>query len=201
MEFGTLRENLEQMGYTVSEFSDKEEACQYLCGMIEGKTIGFGGSVTLQQMGLFEKLSGKNQVFWHWAPPEGMTADDARRCAITADLYFSSVNGISQTGEIVNIDGNSNRVAGTLYGHEKVFFVVGENKIAENLEQAVWRARNIASPLNAKRLKVQTPCAEKGDKCYNCNSPGRICRAFSVLWKKPSACAYEVILIHEELGY
>ena len=201
MDFSVLRANLEKMGYAVSEFANKEEAAAYLSETIEGRTIGFGGSVTLQEMGLYDILSEKNQVYWHWRPAEGQTGKDAIRNAITADLYFSSVNGISQAGEIVNIDGNNNRIAGMLYGHEKVYFIVGENKVAEDLDKALYRARNIASPLNAKRLNVQTPCAKKGDKCYNCDSPDRICCGLSILWKKPRGCAYEVVLIHEALGY
>ena len=201
MDFSVLHENLEKMGYTVHEFETKEAAAEYLCSTIEGKTIGFGGSMTLKEMGLFEKLSEKNKVYWHWMPEEGKTGADAIRSAMTADLYFSSVNGISQKGEIVNIDGNSNRIAGTLYGHEKDYFVVGKNKVAENLEQAIYRARNTASPLNAKRLNANTPCAKEGNKCYDCNSPGRICRELSILWKKSNGCDYEVILVQEDLGY
>ena len=73
--------------------------------------------------------------------------------------------------------------------------------IASDLERAIYRARNIASPLNAKRLNRKTPCAVKGDKCYDCNSPERICRNLSVLWRKPTGADYEVILIKEELGF
>ena len=71
----------------------------------------------------------------------------------------------------------------------------------KNYEEALDRARNIAAPLNAQRLGVKTPCAVRGDKCYDCKSPQRICRNFSVLWRKPTGCEYEVILIHEKLGY
>ena len=121
--------------------------------------------------------------------------------AVTADVYFSSVNAVSEQGEIVNIDGNCNRIAGTLYGHKKVYFVIGENKIAPDFTQALFRARNTAAPLNAKRLNADTPCAKEGNRCYNCSSPGRICRDLSVFWKKPTGCEYEIILIHEALGY
>ena len=75
------------------------------------------------------------------------------------------------------------------------------NKIAPSLDEAIYRARNIAAPLNAKRLNKKTPCALKADRCYDCNSPERICRALSVLWEKPSGAEYEIILVNEELGY
>lgn len=75
------------------------------------------------------------------------------------------------------------------------------NKLAPDYDSALYRARNIASPLNAKRLNKKTPCAVKGDRCYNCSSPERICRGLSVLWEKPVTGEFEVILINEELGY
>ena len=117
------------------------------------------------------------------------------------DVYISSVNGVAESGEIINIDGNGNRVAGIMYGHKKVYLLISENKVAKDYESALFRARNIAAPLNAVRLGKKTPCAVKGDRCYNCSSPDRICNELSVLWKKPYGCAYEVILIHDNLGY
>jgi hypothetical protein len=82
-----------------------------------------------------------------------------------------------------------------------VYFVIGENKIAKDYDSALYRARNIAAPLNARRLGVKTPCAVKADRCYNCNSPERICRGLSALWCKPMTGEFEVILVHEDLGY
>lgn len=92
-------------------------------------------------------------------------------------------------------------MAAIFYGHEKVYLVAGENKIAKDYDSALYRARNIAAPLNAKRLGMNTPCAKMGDRCYNCKSPERICRGLSVLWEKPIAGEIEVVLIHEELGF
>ena len=100
------------------------------------------------------------------------------------------------------IDGTGNRVAATLYGRKKVYFIIGVNKIAPDFESALWRARNIASPKNAQRIGVRTPCAVKGDKCYDCSSPDRGCRALVVLWEKPrNVEVMEVLLIDQELGY
>lgn len=108
---------------------------------------------------------------------------------------------MAETGEIINIDGNCNRVASIFYGHKKVYLVIGENKLEKDYDSALHRARNIASPLNAKRVGAKTPCAVKGDKCYDCKSPERICRGLSVLWGIPMTGEFEVILVHEELGY
>ena len=200
-DFTFLKNNLVSLGYKVSCFDTASAATEYLTNQICGQTVGFGGSVTLAEMGLYDALSKQNEVFWHNRIPKGKTADEMRRKAGEASVYISSVNGISEDGEIVNIDGNCNRIASIVYGHKKVYFVVGENKIEKDYESALYRARNIAAPMNARRLGLKTPCAEKADKCYNCKSPQRICRGLSVLWSKPSACEFEVVLIHEKLGY
>ena len=93
-------------------------------------------------------------------------------------------------------------MAATLTKHERLYFVVGENKIAPDLHRAIDRARNIASPLNAQRMHRKTPCAVKADRCYDCKSPERICRSLNILWEKPMQIgACELILIREKLGY
>ena len=193
-------ENLQKNGYQVSVFDTTKEAAAYLNEAIDGKSVGFGGSITLQDMGLYDMLAEHNQCYWHW-PKSGSAVPDVVKAAAEADVYLTSVNALSENGEMVNIDGTGNRVASTLYGHEKVYFVVGVNKIAEDLPAAIDRARNVASPLNAKRLGRNTPCAIKGDKCYDCNSPERICNGMVVHFKKMGSCAMEVVLVKEALGY
>jgi len=109
---------------------------------------------------------------------------------------------MAETGELVNIDGTGNRVAASLFGHQKVYFVIGTNKIEPTLEKAVWRARNVAAPINAKRFNADTPCAKKGDRCYDCSSPERICNALVIYLKKMNDIEdVEIILIDEELGF
>lgn len=193
MNLDKLVENLKNLEYIVKTFDTVEDANVYLVDAIKNTTVGFGGSMTLQEMGLYELLSKNNEVFWHWEKGELLKA-------AVADVYLSSVNGISEDGEIINIDGTGNRVAATLYGHKKVYFVLGTNKIAENYDKALDRARNIAAVKNAIRLKKNTPCTKTG-KCMNCKSPDRICRGLTVLWEKPKGMEYEVIIIKKELGY
>jgi len=193
-DFKKLTETLESLGYTVSSFATAAEAADYLDGAIDGVSVGIGGSITVKEMGLYPRLSAHNKVIWHW---EGAPYTDADH----TDVYISSVNGLAETGEIINIDGNCNRVTSAMYGHKKVYLVVGSNKIAPDYDSALWRARNIAAPLNAQRLNKNTPCAVKGDKCYNCKSPDRICRALTVLWCKPTPIEIEVVLVDEKLGY
>ena len=201
MNFEIIRKNLEDRGYKVSCFDTAKEAVDYMDIQINGKTVGFGGSMTLEEIGLYERLSIHNDVRWHQRIPDGKTSKEVRLAANAAEIYVSSVNGLAETGEIINIDGNCNRVAAIFYGHKKVYLVVGANKIAKDYGSALWRARNIASPLNAKRLGMKTPCAVKADRCYDCKSSDRICRGLSVLWSKPMTGEFELVLINEKLGY
>ncbi|MCI8876802.1 MAG: LUD domain-containing protein [Lachnospiraceae bacterium] len=201
MDFTTVEKNLNDRGFQVTIFENQEEAVKYLETQINGQTVGFGGSVTLEQMGLYEALQSHNQVFWHWRIPEGKTGQEVKQAAAAAKVYISSVNALAKTGEIINIDGNCNRVSSIFYGHEKVYLILGENKIEEDYERALYRARNTAAPRNAKRLRINTPCAQKGEKCYDCKSPDRICRGLSVLWEKPTSGEFEVILVCQDLGF
>lgn len=197
MDFTKVKENLQQAGYQVSCFATAKEAAAFLDKAIDGVTVGMGGSMTVQQMGLYELLASHNQVFWHWKTPGAQTLQQAQN----AKVYLSSVNALAQTGQIVNIDGTCNRISAMVYGHEMVYLVVGSNKLADDYESALYRARNVAAPKNARRLQKQTPCALGQEKCYDCNSPDRICKGLSVLWQKPSGIACHVILINEHLGY
>ena len=201
MDFKKIKAKLESLGYGVTCFDTAEAATDYLDEKIHDKTVGFGGSVTLEQMGLYDRLALNNEVFYHNRLPGGITKAEVCKRANSAQIYFTSVNGLAETGEIINIDGNGNRISSILFGHDTVYFVIGENKIAKTYEDAIWRARNIAAPKNAKRVKAKTPCAIKADKCLNCESPYRICRAMSVLWGAPLHGNFEIILIHEELGF
>lgn len=200
-DFMNLKYNLENKGYKVSVFATKEAAAEYLDSQIDGKIVGFGGSVTLQEMDLFRVLSIHNTVYWHDEKPENMTMMETRSAATKAEIYISSVNGISEQGEIVNIDNTGNRVAAISYGPSKIYLVIGANKVVKDYNTALLRARNIAAPLNAKRLHRKTPCAVNADRCYDCKSPERICRNLSVLWDKPTGAEYELILVDEDLGY
>lgn len=189
-----LRVNLEERGIACRCFTTAREAADYLDREIDGTTVGIGGSETVKAMGLYPRLSAHNQVFWHW---EGGRLTDAAR----AEVYLSSVNALAETGEIVNIDGNGNRIASTVYGHKRVYFVVGQNKLEPDFDRALWRARNVAAPRRAQAMGRKTPCAGKADRCYNCKSPDRICRGLMVLWGRPMMMEHmEVVLVGETLG-
>lgn len=202
MDIQTTIDALKKNRYSVSLFQTGEEAADYLDRQIDGKVVGFGDSATMSSMKLYERLSAHNEVH---DPNQSKDNDEfleiAEEC-LTTEIYLTSVNAMSQEGHLVNIDGTGNRIAGSLFGHKKVYFVVGTNKIEPTLEKAVWRARNIAAPKNAKRYNLKTPCAVKGDKCYDCASPDRICNALTIHLKKMNDVEdVEVILIDQDLGF
>ena len=201
MDFTKVKSALEARGFKVSAFPTAAEAARYLNGQIDGVSVSFGGSVTLEQMGLFESLGQHNEVLSHWHVPAGKDPAEIRAKAMTTEVYLTSANGLAETGEIVNIDGTGNRVSGMLFGHKKVYFVVGRDKLAPDYDGALWGARNIDAPKNAQRLGTRTPCAARGDRCYDCKSPQRICRGLVVLWEAMKGCETEVVLVDEELGY
>ncbi|HHU23347.1 MAG TPA: LUD domain-containing protein [Clostridiales bacterium] len=190
-------ENLEKRGFQVARFKTRQEAADYLVESIKGTTVGIGGSVTVEQLDVYDRLCENNTVFWQWRnhnPETIMSAAKAR-------VYITSANAVAETGEIINIDGRGNRVASTLHDKDAVYIVIGTNKIEESFDAAMWRAKNVAAPKNAQRLKKKTPCAVKGDKCYDCNSPERICRGLVVLWKRMLGVSkIEVVIVEEDLG-
>ena len=203
MDLQIVKENSEKKGFKVSVFSDAKEASDYLNKEINNTSVAFGGSMTLAEMGLFDTLKTHNEIWYHSNAEliEKYGREEIFKRAMGADVYISSVNGMSSDGVLINIDGNGNRIASTAFGHKKVYYVVGKNKIEDTFEKAMWRARNIAAPKNAQRLSRKTPCAIKGDKCYNCSSPERICRGILITETPMSAQETEILLVNENLGY
>ena len=191
----------EQNRYTVQWFDKIEDATEYLAAQIKGKSVGFGDSQTMMKMQLHEILEKENMVY---DPLPTKDNDEflavAKQC-LTSDIFLTSVNAATEEGILLNMDGTGNRIAGSLFGHEKVYFILGTNKLASNLDEAIWRVRNIAAPLNAKRLNLKTPCAIHGDKCYNCSSSDRICNGLIIHYKKMNDIEMEVIFIDDDLGY
>lgn len=198
MDLEALQKNLEDRGFVYQYYPTAQAAADALVGELHGKTIGIGGSMTMEALNIYDRLSADNQVYWHWRAPGAETLEQAQN----AQVYLSSVNGIAETGELINIDGTGNRVSASMSAKERVYFIAGVNKIAEDYDKALWRARNVASPRNARRIGTKTPCALKELKCYDCKSPERICRGLTVLWRKLNGvkeCV--VVIVGEELGY
>lgn len=192
------RKNLENRGFRVHRFASGAEAAEFLVQTLQGTSIGIGGSVTIDTLGVYDRLCESNEVFWHWKNH----APETRERAGKAETYLCSANGVSENGEIVNIDGYGNRVTGTIYGPQRVFLVVGRNKIGPDLNGAIDRARNIAAPLNARRLNRHTPCAVGEPRCHDCRSPEKICGVMTVFFMPPTSIKeFHVLLVNEDLGY
>ena len=203
MKLQQVAEHLKARGFQAYVFATGAEAADWLCKQLAGKTVGIGGSLSVQQLGLHTRLAENNTVYWHWLPEQveqhgGMNA--VRDLAATAEVYLTSANALSAQGQIINIDGAGNRIASTAYGHKQVYFLVGANKVAADFDAAMHRARNVAAPLNARRLGRQTPCAVGELKCHDCNSPQRICNGFLTLERPMSGTETFVLLVEEELG-
>lgn len=203
MDIEQVLANLRKNRFEASYFATKEEASTYLNSKIDGKVVGLGDSQTILALGLYESLSKHNEVHdvAHSPINAGKTFADYAKTTLLTDIFLCSANAVAATGEVVNMDGTGNRVAASLFGHEKVYYVVGINKICPDLDKAIWRVRNVAAPQNAKRKHKKTPCAIKGDKCYNCMSPERICNGLLIEFKKMSNMDMEVVIIGEELGF
>ena len=201
MDFEKVAEALRRKGYSVSYFENANSAAEYLDHEIDKRTVGFGDSATVASMALNERLRLHNTVYDPASCADNDSFVDIAKSCLTTEVFLTSVNAMSESGEMVNIDGTGNRIAGSLFGHEKVYFVVSSKKITATLEDAIQRARNIAAPENAKRLGLKTPCAIKGDRCYNCSSPERICNAMLIYFRKMDDIDAEVVLIDEPLGY
>ena len=132
---------------------------------------------------------------------EGMTEKEVLIKEMSTEVFIASANALAMTGEIVNIDGRGNRITSLIYGHDKVYYIIGRNKIVPTLDDAVKRAKYYAAPLTAQRLGVNTPCAAEGKKCYDCNSPDRICNTMTITWRPSMYLDVELLLIDEDLGY
>ena len=199
MNFDRVEQALTRARFHCHRFATGQDAAQWLAAECSGKTVGIGGSMTAKAMKLEELLPRTSTVYWHWLTPGPETLANAA----TAQVYLTSVNALAETGELINIDGTGNRVASTLYGHEVVCFVAGVNKVAPTFDEALWRARNVAAPLNARRLGRKTPCAVGEElRCFDCKSPERICNGLTVHWRRMGGVGRtEVVLVGEELGY
>ena len=179
-----------------------EEAVKKVSELIaDGSTVTWGGSMTVRDLGIPDLLRRRGTLeVLDRDLVEGEALNDIYLRAFTADVYLTSANAISEDGVIVNIDGNGNRVAAITWGPKKVIFIIGLNKVAQTVEAALSRARGTASPINAHRFDIKTPCQADG-MCHNCNSPESICSYVHFLRNSRNKGRHVVVLVGENLGY
>lgn len=179
-----------------------DEAVKKVSELIEdGSSVTWGGTMTVRDLGIPQVLKERGTLDvldrdLVETPEEKQTM---YLKAFSVDVYLSSANAISEDGVIVNIDGNGNRVAAITWGPKKVIFVIGLNKVAQTVETALARARSTASPINAARFNIKTPCQVDG-VCHNCNSVDSICNYVHFLRNSPRG-RHTVVLVGENLGY
>jgi hypothetical protein len=170
--------------------------------ILQGSTIGSGDSVTLEQLGVFDFIRNGNYIFYD-KHVENLTSIEKKEIYIknfSADSFITGCNAITADGKLVNIDGNGSRVAPMIYGPSQVIVIVGKNKIVQNINEAIERVRQIAAPLDAKRLDKETPCT-KLDRCIDCKHPQRICNSFVVIARQFDRERIKVIIMNEDMGY
>ena len=200
MDAEKLQTSLRARGWDFKHFATGEEAADYLAGELSGASVGIGGCGTADAIGLYDKLKAVcPDVAWHWKEEDQLAA---RMRAMTTDAYVCSANAIAETGEIVNIDGMGNRIAATTFGHKRLYIVAGKNKVCPDLESAIHRARNVAAPLRARSMGMNTPCTRSEElKCYDCSAADRVCCAMTILMHKMMGMdKCELILIDQDLG-
>ena len=194
----TVIKGLQSRNMTGYYAEDKEAALKQALELIkENSTISMGGCMSAHEIGLVQALQEGNYQYLDRSkmePREGLLA------AYDSDVFLSSANAMTSDGILVNIDGNSNRVSCIAQGPKKVIFIVGMNKVCDDLDSAMKRARNVAAPINAQRFEVKTPCKETG-KCFDCKSPDTICCQFLITRYSRHTGRIHVILVNDNLGF
>lgn len=190
---------LESRNMTGFYAETKEEALAKALELIpEGSSVTMGGGMSVHEIGLTEKLKEGSYNFIDRDAIEDKRA--AMLAAYDADFFLSSCNAITEDGILINIDGNANRVSAICQGPRNVLFIVGMNKVCNDVDGAMKRARNVAAPINAQRFGLQTPCTATGS-CMNCKSADTICCQFLVTRFSRHKDRIKVILVNDTLGF
>ena len=179
--------------------ASREEALKIALSLIpEESTVTMGGGMSVHEIGLVKALKEGN---YHFLDRDAMADKRAAMlAAYDADFFLSSANAVTEDGILVNIDGNANRVSAIAQGPKKVLFIVGMNKVCDDVDGAMKRARNVAAPTNAQRFGLSTPCSKTGS-CMNCKSPDTICCQFLITRFSRHADRIHVILVNDFLGF
>ena len=197
-----LVKNLKARHFDAYYCADKEEALAKALELIpKGASVGWGGALSAQQIGLIDALNaGEYKAIDRDKAPTPEEREKAMKQCLLADVFVTGANALSIDGQMVNIDGNGNRVAAIVYGPESVVVIAGMNKVVDSLDAAVTRARTVAAPMNKQRFPMQTPCEVTGT-CADCRSDGCICNQMLVTRNCKPAGRIKFVLVGEELGF
>ena len=193
--------NLQGRGFEAYYCETREEALDKALELIpKGATVGWGGAMSAQQIGLLDAVkNGEYNAIDRDKAPNPAAREQAMRDCLLADVFITGANALSIEGQMVNIDGIGNRVAAIVYGPKNVVVIAGMNKMTDSLEDAVTRARTVAAPINSQRFALKTPCSVTG-ACGNCKAEG-ICNQMLITRNCKPAGRIKVILVGEELGF
>lgn len=199
----TIIKNLQKRQMGGFYFATAAEAVEKAGSLLTpNATVGFGGSMTLTESGMMDVLNSRKDITLY-DRSKAKSPEETKEIyhkALCADFFFMSTNAITADGELVNIDGNGNRLAALIYGPEHVIILAGMNKVVRNVDDAISRVKNIAAPANGVRLNTNTPCATTGI-CHDCFSPSCMCSHTVVTRRCNIPGRITVLLIGEELGY
>ena len=195
----TVIEGLKSRNMTGYYAKNKKEALELALNLIpKGSSVTMGGAMSVHEIGLSIALKDGDYNFIDRDAYEDKR--QAMLMAYDADFFLSSCNAMTRDGILINIDGNSNRVSAIAQGPKHVLFIVGMNKVCDDLDGAMKRARNVAAPINAQRFGLNTPCSKKGT-CFDCKSPDTICCQFLITRYSRHEGRISVILVNDDLGY
>ena len=193
-------EALRKNGFDACFLPDRETVrARVLAECDPAASIGFGGSMSVEGLGIFDAVSGRGKTLYDHGrvPPEERAA--TRLAQLTCDLFLTGTNAVTLEGCLVNLDMNGNRTNAMTFGPKKTVVVAGGQKIVADLPEAIRRIKTVSAPRNARRLKLSTPCAATGF-CEDCNSPQRICRVYSIIERRPPNSDITVLICGEPLG-
>lgn len=197
-----LVKNLQNRHFEAYYCHTAEEALHKALELIpEGSSVGWGGALSAQQIGLMDAIRSGN---YHAIDRDSCSTiqekEKAARACLSADVFLTGANGLSLDGQMVNVDGNGNRVAAIIYGPDSVIVIAGMNKVEDTLEAAVRRARTVAAPMNQQRFQLNNPCTVTGT-CADCKSESCICNQIVITRHCRPAGRIKFILVGEELGF
>lgn len=197
-----LVKNLKKRHFDAVYCDTKEEALQQALSWIpEGSTVGWGGATSAQQIGLMAALNAGNyQTLDRDTCKTAEERDQMAKACLTANVFITGANALSLDGQMVNIDGTGNRVAATVFGPDSVVVIVGMNKVTDDLDSAITRARTVAAPINQQRFGLNNPCTVTGT-CADCKSETCICNHIVVTRHCRPVGRIKFILVGEELGF
>ena len=195
-----LVKNLKSRHFDAYYCATKEEALAKALELIpEGATVGWGGAMSANQIGLMKALHQGN-----YAPIDREKCStpeeklQAAKDSMFADVFLTGANALSLDGEMVNIDGTGNRVAAIVYGPKEVLVIAGMNKVCDTLEDAITRARTVAAPLNQQRFQLLNPCTSTGT-CADCKSETCICNQILITRHCRPVGRIKFVLVGEDL--